>query len=353
MSNLVFKSNKVSYSGFEEVEIFRDMNSISGSFALSISNYFKGGTSLSEIKIGDPCTVEIEGQKVLDGYIDKIPVKYGRDYSWLDIVGRDKTCDLLDCSFDTTPNEWKKQTVGNIIKNLCNPFSISVTIDASVSSEANTKLDTYKANEGQTVYESIAELCRDNAIMPLNIGDGKLTLTKATTSKYMSDGIATGINIDSGFMEQSNENRFSSYKIKGQGIGNDDKAITDFSECYGSFSDPLISRARTYVGFAELPTNIGGCQKKAKWEARVRAGISRAIEYQIPRWVQSNNKVWEINSLMKVKDDIFGIDTTMLIMSIRYLYSRDEGEFTRLVLVNKDTYNLSDNQINIKTKFDR
>ncbi len=353
MSKLVLKINNISYSGFEDVEIYKSMLTGSGGFAVAVSNYYKGGNSLSDIKIGDVCVVEIEGQKVLTGIIDKMPVMYGQSYSWLNIVGRDKTCDLIDCSYNFTPNEWKNQTVGNLIKNICNSFSIGVVIDSSALSEINIKLDTYKVNEGISAYDNIADLCRDYSLMAFPYGDGKLYLTKATTSKYTTDGIITGINIDAAATDQSNEERYKTYIAKGQGISSDNKELSDYISCSGEFEDSIISRVRPFVMFMDLPTTIGGCKKRAKWESRIRAGISRAIEYQIPGWVQSNNKIWEINSLTKVKDKILGKDENMLIMSIRYIFKKDTGEISKITVVHKDTFSLSDNIINIKSGFDR
>lgn len=354
MSKLVLKVNNMSYSGFEEVDIYKSMLIGAGGFVVSINNFYKGGNTLSDIKIGDGVVVEIEKQKIITGIIDAMPMRYGKNYSWMDIKGRDKTCDLVDCSFNFVPNEWKKQTVENIIKNLCNPFSIDVYVDPLVISQANVKIDTYKANEGEDVSDMISELCRDFAMMPVVYGDGRSTLTKATTSRYTTDGIITGKNVDAAATEQSNENRYSNYTVKGQGIGNDNKSsLDDYISCYGTFSDPIIKRIRPLILFTDLPTTIGGCQKRAKWEARIRAGLSRAIEYQVPGWVQTNNKIWEINYLTKVQDRILDIDKTMLILSVRYLFSKETGEISKITVVDKDTFNLSDNTINIKSSFDR
>lgn len=353
MSRLNLKINNYSYSGFEEVNIYKSMLIGAGSFVVGINNFYKGGNELSDIKIEDEIVIEIEDQKVLTGIVDAMPVKWGKGYSWLYISGRDKTCDLVDCSFIETPNEWKKQTVENLIKNLCNPFSISVLIDSIVSSQASAIVDTYKACEGESVYDSITEICRDYAIMPVVYGDGKITLTKATTTRKTTDGIIVGRNVDACSAENSNENRYSDYIVKGQGIGNDNKTISDYVLCSGEFSDPVISRYRPLTLFTDLPTTLGGCQKRAKWEARIRAGISRANEYQVPRWVQSDGKIWEINSLSKVEDAILGENNTKLIMNIRYLYDHELGEVSRITVVDKDTFNLSDDPIKIKSGFDR
>lgn len=351
MSDLCLKINDIEYRGFEDVSIFRSMDSISGSFGVSVANFFHGGTSKKDIKMGHNIIIEIDGQPVINGWIERLPIRYGKLFDRMDIYGRDKTCDLIDCSFDFTPNEWKNQTVGNLIKNLCNPFGISVVIDSSVSTQANTKVESFKANEGETVFEQIAELCREYAIIPLSLSDGKLTLTKATTDKYTKDGLIVGVNAVGGFLDQNDENRFSSYKVKGYGIGTDNKLPSDYVSCYGSFADNVITRTRPLVMFAETMTNIKQCQNKAKFEARRRAGFSRRQEITVPRWTQSDGKIWDINKLTNVSDDYTGYDKAMLINSVLFTFS-DRGEITTVSVVDKETYNLSDNPINIKSKYD-
>jgi len=353
MSELILKINNISYSGFESVHIHRSMSKITGGFAVSINNFFRGGTSSTEIKMGQQVIIEIDGQQVLDGWIDRLPIRYGADFDRMEIYGRDITCDLVDCEHDSVPNEWKSQTVSNIIKNLCNPFSISVTVDSTVTDEAATVIDTFKANEGVPVYELISELCRDNAILPLCTGDGTLTLTKATATEYADDQIVLGTNAVAGYLDQNNEDRYSTYKVKGHGIGNDNKGLTDFVSCEGSFSDNIISRPRPLVIFSDTPTNAGQCVKRAKWEARIRAGFSRSIEYSIPGWVQSTGNVWEINKLVRVNDPYAGIKDEMLIASIDFSYDEDDGaDETKILVVDKNTFSILGDAIDIRTGFD-
>jgi prophage tail gpP-like protein len=351
VSDLVLKINDIEYRRFDDVAITISMDSISGSFGVSVMNFFKGGSSAKDIKMGQSIIVEIDKQPVINGYVERMPVRYGKGFERMDIIGRDVTCDLIDCSFDFTPNEWKNQTVGNLIKNLCTPFGISVVIDSSVIAQANTVVESFKATEGETVFEQIAELCRDHAIIPLSLADGKLTLTKATTDKYTTDGLIQGVNIIGGYLDQSNDNRFSSTKVKGYGIGTDNKSVADYVSCMGSFSDSVITRTRPTVIFAETLTNTKQCQNKAKFEARRRAGFSRIEDINVSGWTQSDGKIWDINKLVNVDDYYTGYKQAMLINNVRFIFN-ERGEITTLSVVDKDTYNLSDNSINIKSKYD-
>ena len=353
MSELILRINKIAYSGFESVHIRKSMLDVCGAFIVSTDNFFQGGSSNQEIKMGQGVKVEINDSKIIDGWIDEMPIDFGRNRDHLEISGRDNTCRLVDCPWDETPNEWKNQTVKNLIKTFCNKFDITVITDDSASTEVETKIESFKANEGVPISELILELCRDVGVLPISYGDGYLTLTEATTTKYTTDPIIVGGNAEGGRLIQSNKNRFSSYKVKGYGIGTDNKALTDFINCYGEFSDTIISGDKPFVNFAENATTSAICKKKAIWEARVRAGLSRAIIYNIDSWVQSDDKPWQINKLVKVKDDFTGIDDTMIIASIDYIYDEDDGgDICKALIVDRNTFSLLEDQINIKTRFD-
>ena len=240
MAELILKINQIAYQGFESVHIRKSMFDICGGFAVSTDNFFQGGTSVQEIKMGQGVKIEINGVQILDGWIDKMPIKFGQNFDVLEIHGRDKTCDLVDCSWNDIPNEWKNQTIKNLIKTFCAKFGITVLTDDLVETEANLTIESFKASEGIPISELILELCRDAGILPISMGDGYLTLTKAVENKYTADAIIVGGNAEGGELIQSNENRFSDYEVKGYGIGTDNKALSDFIECYGNFSDPII-----------------------------------------------------------------------------------------------------------------
>ena len=217
MSDLVLKTNGAAYSGFEAVHVHRSMLEISGGFALYIDDFFQGVTN-PKIKTKFPVTLEIAKTKILDGHFDDIWVNYGHSHNYLELTGRDKTGDLVDCPFDATPNEWKGQSVKTVIENLCKPFNITVTVDPSASIEAGKVLDSYSVDEGIPVADLIIPICRDSGILPLNYGDGKLTLTKSG-SKKSRDKLTVGKNVEAGRVGATNSNRFSNYTVKGYGIG--------------------------------------------------------------------------------------------------------------------------------------
>ena len=116
MSEFILKINKVAYRGFESVHIRKSMLDMCGAFIAATDNFFQGGTSADEIKMQHAVKAEINGYAIIDGYIDEMPIDFGRNRDHVEISGRDNTMDLIDCSWDETPNEWINQSVKNLIK---------------------------------------------------------------------------------------------------------------------------------------------------------------------------------------------------------------------------------------------
>jgi prophage tail gpP-like protein len=342
VSEIVYKINGTAFERWESIHVFKSMNSISGAFGIITNDFAPGNAAEWNVKMGDECIVEIDDQKIITGYIDEFPIEYDENEHFVQILGRDKTADLIDCSYDNTTNEWKNQTIQSIITNLCASFEISVVVDPSVSNVVSTIIESFKADEGEFVSEIILRLCNDNAILPITYGEGKLNLTTARTNKTMADTIELGVNVKRGFLIQNDKNRYSSYKIKGQGIGNDEKQLSDFISPVGTSLDTVVARTKPIVIFSETPVTIAQCINKSKWENRRRAGKSRAVKYVIEGWTQSNGKIWEINSFVRVRDPFLGIDETMIITDIDYFTDGEEsGEITNITVVNRTSYDIN------------
>jgi len=344
MSKIVLKVNGLEFGGWTNISIEKSLSSMAGSFGLAATDIFPGNAQKWGLAIGDECSVEIADQKIITGYIEDIPISYDASGHNIQIGGRDKTGDLVDCPFVETPNEWKEKAVEEIIKALCDPFDISVNTDDSVTDQATFKMPEFKANEGDAVFDLILKLCQMKAILPVSYGDGALTLTRAG-GRFTNDPLEKGVNILSGSIDQSNKERFQTYIVKGQGSMTDQKEVADAAHPVGEQTDDVILRYRPIVIFTETPCDAARCLDRARWEATKRAGASRKLQYKVQGWTQSNGIIWPLNSLVKVKDDFLQIDGTLLISSINYTKDNESGTTTTMTLVDPDTYALLEEPI--------
>jgi len=353
-NEIILKVNGKAYGGWTSAIIEKSMFNLSGAFGLSATDIYPGQSAKWKIKLGDQCTVEINKQKIITGYIEDIPIDYDATTHNIQFGGRDKTGDLVDCSFDGDANEWDKLSVANIIKEICKPFNISVVVHSSVNVEANSKWpDTFKANEGDTAFDLIAKLCKMKAILPISYGDGKLTLTRAGVKNKAYDVLELGKNIKKGHLEQSNKDRFQTYIVKGQGIGADAKtAVLTYTGSVGKKIDSIITRYRPIIIFTETECDDGRCIERAKWEANLHAGKSRRLEYEVQGWTQSNGKVWPLNAMVQIKDKFLDIkNKELLIAALSFNIDSSSGTVTRMTIVDPKTFDVLTPE-KISTNFD-
>jgi prophage tail gpP-like protein len=339
--------------------------------------------------MGDICTVEIDDQQVIKGYIEDIGVDYSKDNDLVTFGGRDFTGDLVDSSYigvpkietefkgeqtsgtlfglpvqgrggltlsNPGPTEWKDLKVSEVVDRLIKPFlgSNGLTIDSIVATQANNKVIEFNLSEGDTVFEPIMELCKKHAILPISLGDGKLTLTRAGSTQA-NDTIELGINAKRGRFRQSHKDRFREYWVKGQGSSTNNLDLTTFLGANSMATDELVPRNRFLIIVDDQPLTNREAKVKANWEARTRAGKSRPINYTVQGWVQRNGKVWPLNSKVRVKDSKFDIDAELLISDLNFSIDDNFGEITNITVMPLKTFELIEFPIEekeVKTVFD-
>jgi prophage tail gpP-like protein len=352
MSEVLLKVSGRQYSGWKEVHIEKSLEAICGAFEVALADTSPLDKSQWPLKMGDVCTLYIDNALILTGYIEDINLAYGAGMHEIRIAGRDKTGDLVDCyRGGDAVRMWENQTVAQLVRNLCQPFGISVVVQSSAAVSAAKQEVLFTANEGDTVFESIRRLCYKHHVVPMTHGDGILRLTKNGTS-YSYDRIETGLNVLRGTLTQSNRERFSDYFSKGIGFSFDTAESKMYLRPSGDARDSLIRRYRPYVFLEETNVLGGDCKNRAKAEAAFRAGKSRTLEYDVPGWLQSNGEPWYLNSLVQVRDDVLGMNGSWLLDAIRHVVSSEQGSITTLGLVSPEKYKAQAELQKTATEFD-
>lgn len=354
MSEISIKIKGQEWRGWEQVSVVRSVDNIAGAYILKLpTDAFKGGLK-ANFNFGDVVTISANGFLLITGYLEGIEYEYGENQNTFVLSGRDATGALVDCAFVGDASEWKNQSVSSIVAKLCAPFGIGVAVDNSATANAAQRLATFKATEGEKIFEIIARLCADHALSAMSLGDGRLTLTQMTTSRKMQEGIILPGTCQVGRFSGSNTDRYSSYLVKGVGIGTAQKQLTDFIRPYGESADDVMTVVRPTVIFSNTPADAGQCQTRADWECRYNAGISRQFIYRMTDWGQSEKvrNPWDIHSLVQVQDKAMNLNTQLYIREIEYKRRGDAGEETcELSCVFPFTY--SPAAAILKTEFDQ
>jgi len=370
MSNeLIVKVNNRKYGGWKSFNIQRSLDDICGNFTLDASDIYPGKPDNWGIKLGDPCTIELENQLLVTGIIEEIIPSYDKEKHEIVISGRDKTCNLVDCSYwpynanaYSKPTEWKGQPIIEIIKTLCQPFQVDVVVDTeakksvqnSIYSAVNTTLETFNT-ESETIEKLIRRMCLSRAVFPICNENGELVLTRAGGSKTAAERLKKGVNILSGKLFQSNKDRFSHYIVKGSGIGIDGLDIGSWLNLSGQCVDSNMEREgyRPIIIPSDSSTTKERCETQAYHEMGVRVARSRKLTYTVQGYTQFNGDLWRLNSLVHIEDNFLDIKKPFLISAISYTNDENQGSITTMDLVLPETYSKIATSFDIGFSFDK
>jgi len=374
MAEIILHVNSTKYEGWENISVQHSMTAYAGAFTVQTTNLsFGGRMRFFGIHNGDAVTLTYNGFKMIDGYIDSIDVSYDADKHLMTISGRDKTADLVDCSYIskdatvvldkkavTVSNFFAKQSVLSVISTLCNQFNIKVvattSVQALLSEEVSKKMNggAFVLSQGTAVSEEITMLGNAYGFLAMTIGDGKLLLTteetllvsgRLKTYGKLKPGESDILgNIISGSMTSDDTERYAGYIVKGQGqpVPTDFAPVstTPVTDPKGVSEDLLIRPVRTKTILEEDLTDSGLAQKRADWEARIRAAMSRTYTYTVFGWSPFvGGEFWQINTIVHVTDTFFNIDGTFLIKDVDFSLSNN-GEIATLKLVPQGSFEI-------------
>lgn len=328
------------YRGWKSVAVARGIEQGPWSFELTVApelddNLYAG------IEMGSPAEVYVDDEKIFTGYIDETPVNYtSRDYT-INVVGRSKIGDLVDCS-STSKKYPAGLSLQAIAETECKPYGISVTIDQTAQDAARQAFTvTHGRDSGQSPWDFLEKLARIRAVLLISNADGGLTITRTGTS--MADvQLVLGKNIKACQGQRSSRSLFSRYEVISQqpNLQSDDMAIGSQNGAYIVVGDSR--RYRPCLTESAGPADRAGCLEQAKWQSNVNRGRSCPIVYTVQGWRQTlGGRLWMPNELIDVTDKRLKLDAKQfLITEPRLMLTKDGGRETQLTLMLPETFDM-------------
>jgi len=337
---IVFKAREKEYRGWTSVDIQLSLQQLAGTFDLGMTWYNPGyGVMRQQFYRGDPCTLSLKSKYLITVFIDTKNINYDCKTHNVSVQGRDRTGDLVDCSYTGTTKQWNNAKIDRIISALCEPLGISVVVQVDVGKS----IQQFAVDQGATVFSQVQQLCSYRGILPISYGDGKLYLVQAGKERA-TDNLELGINIEACDTTATHSDRFSHYIVKGQAAirqqGVSDLLNPAQKPAYtnvGRARDSEIKRFRPLIILQDGEATNAECRKRAWWESWTRAGRSRDINVTVQGWTMSDGKPWPLNRLVHLKDPRLVLDEDLLIAGVNYKLS-DSGTLTRLTLCHPYTY---------------
>ncbi|MDF7670234.1 contractile injection system protein, VgrG/Pvc8 family [Orbaceae bacterium ESL0721] len=329
------------FSGWVSVNINRSIEEVAGSFQLTFSSsrYISSG----EIAVGSACHIEVDGIRVITGYIDDFTVTLSGKNYLLTIAGRDKSADLIDSAAIYRSGRWRNVPLAKIAADLCEPFGIEVIWDVDDSC-ASAPFKWMQIEPGETVFEILARAARQRGILMTSDTYGNLLFTTASsriiTNLTMGDDREPVITrID---MCHSWRDRFSLYRTIG-----DSAAGTNWGETqsplqstaiFADVNDDAITRYRPTVILSDDNLTNETAKVRAEWKKRRATAHSQPIMVEVHGWFYDDINLWLPNNLLKLTINAdYQIDKTLLIVGVAFSLN-EEGIITRLQLMQPDGF---------------
>ena len=77
------------HEGWTEASVTRSLETISGSFAVTLTEREPGETTPRTIRPGDDCRVALDGDTVISGWVDTVSIDYSSNNHSIAVRGRD------------------------------------------------------------------------------------------------------------------------------------------------------------------------------------------------------------------------------------------------------------------------
>lgn len=336
---VVLTVNGNDYGGWKSVRISLGMEQVAGTFDLSVSERWPGQPEAWPIMPGDECRVSIATDQktvVITGYVDDVNISYDAGSHTIQVTGRDKTGDLVDCSAIHKTGQWSGSALEQIAADICRPFGIA----AKRTANTGARFGKFALQEAETAWEALERAAKMRGVLMMSDGQGSLVITRAGTNR-IGTALVKGENILAASGQFSHKDRYSKYIIKGQSPGTDFSSAEHNTATKATATDDALEKRKRYRPLIVIAEQGDGSTyaDRAKWERNVRAGRASRVTYTVAGWTHAEG-LWLPNNLVAVQDDLVGISRDLIIAAVTYSLEEGSGSRTELQLCRPEAFDL-------------
>jgi prophage tail gpP-like protein len=330
MREVALVVNAREYGAWKDIRVTRSIESISGSFSMSVSERWDGRRKPWPIVEGDECTVRLGDQPIITGYVDTRSMSLSANDHTFSVTGRDRASDLIDCSAVLKAWEFNGGDVIEFAQQVAEPFGLQVKLQAGL--EVPTKPRKIVINPGESPFDVIDRICRLAGLFPVSDGEGNLVLTLAGGTAA-STPLIEGKNILDASVQYDASACYRRYIVIGQQQGSDQLSGTAAADVRAEAFDMNAKRAaRVLMIRAEGGVAIKQAQDRANWEASIRRARALQVNVRVQGWDQADGSLWPLNAFVTLDAPFLGLRGRMLISEITYALSDGAGTTTELTL---------------------
>lgn len=347
---LSLKVNGQSFEGWQDVSVHRTLDALDGSIELRFTDHYPGQPDKWVIQDGDAAVVWIGGDMVCTTWIDGLEIDDDDVSHALKVTGRDKTCDLVDCSAVHPTGSFSNRTLVQILTDLAKPFGITVTAVDSAGGGAfgSVAVSNGKAGrepfkrmalqQGETVFELFDRLARQQGVMAITTAAGNIEVRQPgrTRGGY---SLIRGQNVRKAKYRSNSKDRYSDYVLKGQPQGGDFLLDQPAYTPSATAKDPGVTRYRPILIVNEDTSTGASLSRRAQWEATIRAGRARQYVAFVEGWHADSGELYQIDRVVPVQDEKLGVNMDLLVSGVHFRKGK-AGTWTELTCVPPQAYSL-------------
>jgi prophage tail gpP-like protein len=359
-------SDKI-HRGWKDARIELGLEAVAAKVTLRLAERWAGSPAPRLIRMGEPFRLVLDGETVVQGFIDAVAPDYDAEDHVLTVTGRERTADLVDCAAVVDgPHEFRDLRLDEVCRRLCEPFKIPVRVEC----EVGRPFPRFAIEPGEQAWDAIERGCRQRAVLATGDGRGTLVLTRSGLGGDGAGAVVLGGpegNIKRGRGQFDWSERHHLVVVRGQAEGGGGRAggegLYDVSgpgqpvliegagtsgpqapqgtlRGQGRATDPAVSRWRPLVILADAQGDGPGFQEQADWAVRRAAGASGRIGYTVPGWRGGSGALWRRNTLIEVSDAYLGLRAARLLVAAVCFCVSADGSFTELELADRDAFDI-------------
>lgn len=319
------RANGRDFFGWTSVQIEPSIETAARAFALAVSGVY--ATDAGFLVEGDEVEIRVGEDLLCTGWIDQLEHTGDADGASVNVTGRSKTCDIVDCS--ARVGSWRGLKLSKLAALLLAPYQLELVDEAGVG---ECIVRAHRTEEGESIFDALDRLSRDvgGGFLVTDDPSGRVVLTRAGAGGRATDKIVRGTaGFLSGDVSRSMAERYSSYVVKGQ-------SFTDLEvdpAAQGGAEDVGVTRFRELIVKPERGVTKAGALARAKWEATTRAAKALEASYTLRGWRQTDGTLWRENQIVEVVDGfsrLFGVE--LLIVGLSYSLDAEQGRLTTFKL---------------------
>lgn len=354
-AEIVIIADGVPYQDFTNIEVTKSIEDFAGKFHFQSTDpnqvNQRAVFARYPLRVGMSVQIQVHGQQVLDGYIEKLSINYDVERHSIKIVGRERTADLCDSTVSDEVSFTGTITLKKLIESVLFKYFlnfIKVIDENDLKPFTETDGNQLKSEFGTTVFDALEKYAQQRQVLLTTNEDSNIVLLRSPSKTYKTllslSGNSPAI-ILSGNIVNDDTKRFNKYDGKAAenplGIENafvDPKKIAGSSKLAQEF-DFFIRKSRIYHFQPSAVSANETLQECVKWESNFRTSQAQQWNYTLQgHLAKDDNKVWLPGYLVNVQDVFTAPHALLLISGVTYTYNLGEGSKTTLKLVTQESF---------------